>query len=112
RDAPACCQRGQERRDFRATHVTRMALAVGHDEAAYPANVRALRAQAVMPDPACAADLIEQPRRRQRRKTAARRRSLPGYRSRSSVILHTAPGVRDNAATVRSFGTVRDRPDA
>ena len=53
-------QAGQKLPNFNYTKLLRMAFAIDKNEAPYPAHIRLLRSQAVVPDPDMLADLIQQ----------------------------------------------------
>ncbi|MBO9880694.1 hypothetical protein J7357_04725 [Xanthomonas sp. D-109] len=81
----------------------RMSLAVGQDEAPYPADVGLLGAQAVMPKPQPATHLLQQPRRLMRR-----------YGFIVMGVTHTPARTSDNVASMAhgAAATIRQVIDA
>src|SRR5690606_34716832 len=108
---------GQERLDVPALQLTRMALAVGKDEATDPGHVRLLGAQAVMPEPQPSPHLIQQLRHPP---AVAITATAPRYTLTSAVQSHSAsmrrrtrptcPGTPTQTVT-QPIGCSYDPPD-
>ena len=86
-------QPGQERFDFRRTHLARVAQAVEPDEPAHPVDIRALGAQTVVGIAQPLAQLVEQAGRAQRWRGA-------GYHGSEYCNGIQYPPVKPRCATV------------
>ena len=93
-------QPGQERFDFRRTHLARVAQAVEPDEPAHPVDIRALGAQTVVGVAQPLAQLVEQAGRAQRWRGA-------GYHGSGDCKGIRYRLVKPRCATVHGSGRIR-----